>query len=91
MHPRPNADEEYVVPIRPFLAGRAFEPEIIEQMSAALVRACEALQLRIIDDAATRMVARTIIDLAERGVRDTEMLTAMALREFHPGEQTGEK
>ncbi len=32
--------------IRPFLAGQAFEPEIIDQMSAAFVRACEALQAR---------------------------------------------
>jgi hypothetical protein len=70
------------VPISPFLAGRAFEPELIEQMSAAFVRACEALQLKTVDDAATRMVARTIITLAERGVRDAEVLATMALREL---------
>jgi hypothetical protein len=75
------------VPIRPFLAGRPFEPELIEHMSAALVSACEALQLQVIDDAATRMVARTIIDLAERGVRDAETLLKMTLREFGLGEK----
>lgn len=70
------------MPIRRFLAGQAFEPELIEHMSTALIRVCEALQLQMIDDAATRMVARTIIDLAERGVRDAESLIAMTLREF---------
>jgi hypothetical protein len=70
------------VPIRPFLAGQAFEPELIEQMSAAFDRACEALQLKTVDDAATRMVARTIITLAERGVRGADTLAAMALREL---------
>lgn len=75
------------MPIRPFLAGQAFEPELIEQMSSALVRACEALQLRVIDDAANRMVARTIIGLAERGVRDADTLIAMTLREFGLGEK----
>jgi hypothetical protein len=76
-----------LMPIRPFLAGRAFEPELIEHMSAALVSVCEALRLRVVDDAATRMVARTIIELAERGVRDTESLITMTLREFEAGEK----
>jgi hypothetical protein len=70
------------VPIRPFLAGQAFEPELIEQMSAAFIRACETMGLRVLDDPATRLVARTIIDLAERGVRDAETLLKMTLREF---------
>ena len=89
MHAFRNAawTREYAVPIRPFLAGRAFEPELIEHMSAALVRACEALQLQVIDDAATRMVARTIIDLAERGIRDAESLMTMTLREFGVSEK----
>lgn len=70
------------MPIRPFLAGQVFEPELIEHMSAAFVSACNALRLQMIDDAATRMVARTIIELAERGVRDAESLIALTLREF---------
>ena len=69
------------MPILPFLAGQAFEPEVIEQMSAALVKACEAMQLHVMDDPATRLVARTIIELAQRGVRD-ESLVEMTLREF---------
>ncbi len=68
------------MPIRPFLAGQAFEPEIIEQMSAAF--ACEALRLELRDDPATRLVARTIIELAERGVWDAQDLLDMTLRDF---------
>jgi hypothetical protein len=73
------------VPIKPFLAGQAFEPELIQQMSAAFVRACEALRLEPTDDPATRLVARTIIELAERGVRDAETLLKMTLQEFGIG------
>jgi hypothetical protein len=73
---------EWAVPIRSFLAGQAFEPELIEQMSAAFIRACETMGLSVMDDPATRLVARTIIDLAERGVRDAETLLKMTLREF---------
>jgi hypothetical protein len=70
------------VPIRPFLTGQAFEPELIQQMSAAFVRACDALRLELRDDPATRLVARTIIDMAERGLRDAETLLDMTLQEF---------
>ena len=70
------------MPIRPFLAGQAFEPELIQQMSAAFVRTCEALRLELIDDPATRLVARAIIELAQRGVRDEKTLFEMTRREF---------
>jgi hypothetical protein len=70
------------MPIRPFLANQALEPEIIATMSAALERVCEALSLKVIDDAATRLVAEKIIQLAQRGVRDATTLTAMTLKEF---------
>lgn len=68
--------------IRPFLAGQAFQPEHIAQMSAAFVRACEALRLELVDDAATRLVAKTIIGLAECGIKDAETLFEMTRREF---------
>ena len=77
----------YTVPIRPFLTGQSFDPELIEDMSAALVRACEALELRIMDDPATRLVARTIIELAQRGLRDEDGLVEMTLREFGVNEK----
>ena len=63
------------MPIRPFLAGEPFDPEIIAQMSLALESACEALGLKLVDDPATRLVAEKIIALVQRGVRDADTLT----------------
>jgi hypothetical protein len=70
------------MPIRPFLAGQPFEPELIRQMSLALERVCERLELNLTDDPATRLVASKIIELAQRGVRDAPTLSAMAVKEF---------
>ena len=62
------------MPIRPFLAGEAFEPEVINAMSRALERTCSALELSLVDDTATRLVAEKIIEFAQRGseTRDPE-------------------
>ena len=70
------------MPIRPFLAGQAFEPDVIREMSQALESVCGKLNLSLIDDPATRLVAATIIELAQRGVRDATTLTTMTLKEF---------
>ena len=70
------------MPIRPFLAGQAFEPELIQQMSLALESACGALGLSLTDDPATRLVASKVIEVAQRGVRDAPTLSAMTLKEF---------
>jgi len=69
------------LPIIPYLTHQAFEPEIIETMSAALVAACDALHLKI-GDPATRFVAEKVIELAQRGIRDPDMLRTMTLKEF---------
>ena len=74
------------MPIRPFLAGQAFDPETIRDMSLALEKVCEALSLKMVDDAATRLVAEKIIELAHQGVRDVTSLTAMTLKEFKGGD-----
>ena len=70
------------MPIRPFLAGQAFEPDAIREMSLALESVCGKLNLALTDDPATRLVASKIIELAQRGVRDAAALTAMTLKEF---------
>jgi hypothetical protein len=67
------------MPIRPFLAGQAFEPDMIRNMSLALERACDTLGVRMTDDANTRLVAKEIIELAQRGVRDPDTLLSMVL------------
>lgn len=70
------------VPIRPFLAGRAFEPETINEMGIALERACAAMGLRDTDDQITQLVAEKIIELAQRGVVGADTLSAMAVKEL---------
>jgi hypothetical protein len=70
------------MPIRPFLAGQAFEPDAIRQLSLALEAVCGKLNLVLTDDPETRLVASKIIELAQRGVRDAPTLTAMTLKEF---------
>ena len=51
-------------------------------MSEALRGVCDTLRLKLVDDAATRLVAQKIIELAQRGVRDAATLQAMTLKEF---------
>ena len=70
------------MPIRPFLAGQAFDPQTITKMSAAYERVCAALGIKFVDDAATRLVAQVVIELAQRGVKDVQTITAMTLERF---------
>lgn len=65
-----------------FLTNQAFEPEVIGNMSRAFEAACEALQLKIVDDPATRHVAAKIIELVQRGIRDQPTLLQQTLKEF---------
>ena len=51
-------------------------------MSAAFVGACDALHLKIDADPAARFVAEKVIALAQRGIRDPDVLRIMTLREF---------
>ena len=70
------------MPITPYLAGQAFEPEIIREMSLALQSVCDTLKLRLADEPNTRLIASKIIELAQRGVRDAPTLSAMTLKGF---------
>ena len=74
--------------ITPYLAHQAFEPEIIETMSAAFVAACDALYLKIGADPAARFVAEKVIELAQRGIRDPDILRKMTLKEFGLSDQS---
>jgi hypothetical protein len=66
--------------IRPFLAGQAFEPDVIREMSLALETVCAKMALKLTDDPPTRLVASKIIELAQRGVRDATALSTMTLK-----------
>ena len=68
------------MPIRGFLAGQAFEPEVVRQMSLALETVCGKFGMKLTEDPATRVVALKIIELAQRGVRDAPTLTNDAAR-----------
>ena len=70
------------MPITPYLAGQAFEPELIREMSLALETVCDTLNLKLTDDPNARLVASKIVELAQRGVRDAPTLSAMTLKEF---------
>jgi hypothetical protein len=50
-------------------------------MSLALERVCETLDLRVQDDPTARLVAKKVIELAQRGLRGNALSSA-ALKEF---------
>ena len=70
------------VKIVPFLSGQAFDPELLEAMSAAFESACVARGLAIAGNPKAEIVARKIIEVAQRGVRDRAMLCRMTLEEL---------
>jgi hypothetical protein len=79
---RPTFGESTIMPIRPFLAGQAFEPEVIREMSFALETVCGKFGMKLTDEPATRVIASKIIELAQRGVRDAPTITEMTLKEL---------
>lgn len=75
------------MPIRPYLAGRTFAPEIIVAMSTAFEEACNALNVGA--DSPTRaMVARMIILLTEEGHTRADQLAAAAIKEMRGAQPT---
>jgi hypothetical protein len=71
--------------IRPFLANQSFDPDVVGEMSAALENVCKALGLKLVDDPATQLIARKIIEFAQRGVRDAPALSAAVLKDLNSG------
>jgi hypothetical protein len=64
--------------IRPFLS----DPEMIEIMSEAFRGVCDMLSLELADSPETRLVAKKIVEFAQRGVSDAATLRAMTLRDL---------
>jgi hypothetical protein len=71
-----------VMPITPFLTGQPFDPEAVRAMSAAFDDVCKSLGLRAGADPAAEVIAKKIIELAQRGVRDPAALGERVLREL---------
>lgn len=71
------------MPITPFLTGHPFDQEAIDRMSTAFLAVCGKLGLADRADPMTEVVARKIIELTQRGVRNAETLRKMTLQEFN--------
>ena len=67
------------MPIRTFVEGAVFEQELIDTMSAALADVCRELGLNDKEDTAVRLLALRIINKAQQGIHDRELLKAAAL------------
>jgi hypothetical protein len=66
------------MPIRPFLTGRSFDAETTRAMGAAFE--CAKIALNIPDgNPTTAIIAENIIELAQRGERDSERLCDLTL------------
>jgi len=72
------------MPIRPYLDGEFFDPELIDTMSHALADACMMLGLKDREDAAVRLLAMRIIKGARDGVHDRASLKAAAIEGLGP-------
>ncbi len=73
------------MPLRHLLQGSAFDPDTIEVISAAYEGVCKTLGLVDRTDPLTQLVAKKILELAERGERDPGRLHGEILKEFgHP-------
>jgi hypothetical protein len=72
------------VSITPYLCGQAFDPATIEVMEKAFVTTCEALGLGDRTSLMNEIVARKIIELAQRGLRNPTALHFGAMRELIP-------
>lgn len=71
------------MPITPFLQERhTFDLDVVKAMSEAFTDVCDALGLKERDDPATRIIARRIIEHAERGVRSRSALQHLVLEEY---------
>lgn len=67
------------MPITPYLDVEVFDQELTRAMGVAFEHACETLGLSDKDDAATRLLAKKVIEAASTGERDAERLYQMAL------------
>jgi hypothetical protein len=75
------------MPITPFLRGHAFDPDTLKNMGDAFTQACAELGLNGREDRLTEMVARHIIDLAQRGVQTKTALYFLTIEEFKSNPQ----
>ena len=70
------------MPITPYLLkGKEFDPDLIRTIGAAFERVCNALDCKK-DGALRAQIAKTVIALAERGIKDADQLVIATLAEI---------
>ena len=72
----------YTVPLYRLLQNCAFEPAAIDAMSAAFEDVCCSLGLAERADPLRDMVAKKVIEFAQRGERDPDRLKELTLAAF---------
>ena len=79
------------MPIYEILKGGAFEPKHIEAMGQAFEAVCSGLGMTSHDDPLRDLVARKIIECAQRGEQDHERLARVVLSALQrlPAERSG--
>jgi hypothetical protein len=70
------------LPLYQLLQDCAFEPAAIEVMSAAFEDVCRTLGLAELSDPLRDMVAKKVIEFAQRGERDQARLAELTLAAF---------
>jgi hypothetical protein len=70
------------MPITPFLGDATFDPETKRVMGVAFEMVCTALRLVDRDDLANQMITKRIIELANAGERNPDLLCEGVLKEF---------
>jgi len=60
--------------------NKAFEPETISVMTSAYAEVCRTLGLSESDDRDTDIVAKTVIEYAQRGISDPARLSDRVLQ-----------
>jgi hypothetical protein len=71
-----------VVPLYRLLQNCAFEPAAVDAMSAAFEDVCRTLGLAELSDPLRDMVAKKVIEFAQRGERDPGRLKELTLAAF---------
>ena len=72
------------MPITPYLAGRAFEPEMLKCMAIAFEDVCKQIGLKDKTDPFTELVAEKVISFARPGENDPAALCARVMRSLSP-------
>ncbi|MFZ3358569.1 MAG: hypothetical protein WCA56_03465 [Xanthobacteraceae bacterium] len=68
--------------------NEAFEPEALSTMTRTYAEVCRVLGVTDRDDGVTNVVAKTVIEFAQRGARDPILLRDCVLQALRAGEQS---